>query len=49
MIPEVLLGHEEEGSRLFERLLACATNTAQNLARWKKPAEQRAGAAEPGS
>jgi GH15 family glucan-1,4-alpha-glucosidase len=74
----VLLGREDEGQRLFERLLAlrndvgllseeydvaaerlvgnfpqafshiALVNTAQNLARSSKPAEQRAGHAEPG-
>jgi len=75
----VLLGREEEGARLFERLLALRNdvgllseeyavsskrlvgnfpqafshialiNTAHNLARPEKPAEQRAGNATPGS
>jgi len=74
----VLLGRDEEGQRLFERLLAlrndvgllseeydvptgrlvgnfpqafshiALVNTAHNLARPSKPAEQRAGEAEPG-
>jgi len=75
----ILLGREEEGARLFERLLALRNdvgllseeydvrakrlvgnfpqafshialiNTAQNLARRQKPAEQRAGKATPGA
>ncbi len=75
----IMLGKEEEGARLFERLLALRNdvgllseeydvrakrlvgnfpqafshialiNTAQNLARRQKPAEQRAGKATPGA
>jgi GH15 family glucan-1,4-alpha-glucosidase len=73
----VLLGREEEGKRLFNRLLShgvgllseeydvptkrlvgnfpqafshiALVNTAHNLARWSKPAEQRAGEAQPGT
>ena len=75
----VLLGREDEGQRLFERLLGlrndvgllseeydvptgrlvgnfpqafshvALVNTAHNLARPSKPAEQRAGEAEPGT
>ena len=76
---QVVLGREDEGRRLFERLLAlrndvgllseeydvpaarlvgnfpqafshiALVNTAHNLARPSKPAEQRAGEAEPGT
>jgi GH15 family glucan-1,4-alpha-glucosidase len=75
----VLMGREEEGRRLFDRLLSirddigllseeydvptkrlvgnfpqpfshiALINTAHNLARWSKPAEQRAGKAQPGT
>jgi GH15 family glucan-1,4-alpha-glucosidase len=75
----VLLGRQEEGQRLFDRLLMLRNdvgllseqydpramrlvgnfpqafshialiNTAHNLARWSKPAEQRAGSGTPGS
>ena len=75
----VLLGRDEEGRRLFERLLSLRNdlgllseeydvptkrlignfpqafshialiNTAYNLARRSKPAEQRAGEAQPGT
>jgi GH15 family glucan-1,4-alpha-glucosidase len=75
----VLLGEHQEGSEIFNRLLAIRNdvgllseefdvaqrrlvgnfpqafshialiNTAQNLVRWQKPAEQRAGTATPGA
>jgi GH15 family glucan-1,4-alpha-glucosidase len=54
----VLTGREADAGRLFGRLLGnvpqafshiALVNTAHNLGRPSKPAEQRAGQAEPGT